>query len=290
MPSYPKIDMHQHAQKMMFETDGSPAMNFVTGKPSIADSDESLIIKTLEEMDKYNIEKSILSGSLEDLERWMNIAPDRFIPSIEISGNPPQVDVETIREEYESGRIKCIGEITTQYAGLAPNDRLLDPYWALAEELDAPVFIHTHGTAGFIPTFRSSNGNPLLLEDVLAKHPKLRLWVENAGYPFRAEMIALMMMHPNVYADLSTHAWVLKREGFYDHLEGLINGGFTILRGKSRIVYGEPIAKRLMFGSDQMAWPETIGMVVDTIDSAPFLSKEQKRDIFYNNAKRFLRL
>jgi predicted TIM-barrel fold metal-dependent hydrolase len=45
-----------------------------------------------------------------------------------------------------------------------------------------------------------------------------------------------------------------------------------------------------MFGSDQIRWPETIGMAVKAIESAPFLTDEQKRDIFYNNAARFLRL
>jgi hypothetical protein len=50
------------------------------------------------------------------------------------------------------------------------------------------------------------------------------------------------------------------------------------------------LGKRLMFGSDQMIWPETIGMAVEAIETADFLSEEQKRDIFYNNAAAFLRL
>ena len=45
-----------------------------------------------------------------------------------------------------------------------------------------------------------------------------------------------------------------------------------------------------MFGSDNMVWPETIGRSIDVIQQAPFLSEAQKRDIFYNNAARFLRL
>jgi hypothetical protein len=45
-----------------------------------------------------------------------------------------------------------------------------------------------------------------------------------------------------------------------------------------------------MFGSDQMVWPEAIGMAVQGIESAAFLSEEQKRDILYNNAVRFFRL
>ena len=45
-----------------------------------------------------------------------------------------------------------------------------------------------------------------------------------------------------------------------------------------------------MFGSDQMIWPEVIGLAIEGIESADFLSAEQKADIFYNNAARFLRL
>lgn len=39
-----------------------------------------------------------------------------------------------------------------------------------------------------------------------------------------------------------------------------------------------------------MYWPEAIGMAVEAIDAAPFLTHADKRDIFYNNAVRFLRL
>jgi len=39
-----------------------------------------------------------------------------------------------------------------------------------------------------------------------------------------------------------------------------------------------------------MVWPRTIEVAIKTIEDAPFLSAEQKRDIFYNNAARFLRL
>jgi len=39
-----------------------------------------------------------------------------------------------------------------------------------------------------------------------------------------------------------------------------------------------------------MVWPEAVDVAVEAIESADFLSTEQKRDIFYNNAARFLRL
>ena len=84
-----------------------------------------------------------------------------------------------------------------------------------------------------------------------------------------------MYTYPNVYAGLSTITWVIPRVTFHAYLQALVENG---------------LAKRLMFGSDQMMWPETIALAIDAIETADFLAQEQKRDIFYNNAARFLRL
>jgi predicted TIM-barrel fold metal-dependent hydrolase len=45
-----------------------------------------------------------------------------------------------------------------------------------------------------------------------------------------------------------------------------------------------------MFGSDPMRWPEKIGEGIEAIERAPFLTEDQRRDILYRNAVRFLRL
>ena len=65
------------------------------------------------------------------------------------------------------------------------------------------------------------------------------------------------------------------RAAFHTYLKELIDAGF---------------GKRIMFGSDQMVWPDAIGLAINGVDQAPFLSPEQKRAIFYNNAAVFLRL
>jgi predicted TIM-barrel fold metal-dependent hydrolase len=183
--------------------------------------------------------------------------------------------MEKLRQEYVAGRFNGMGEIGTQLMGIPPNDPSLEPYFELAEERDLPILIHTLGIGPYMPHFRSAAGNPLLLEDVLVKHPKLRLWVENAGFPYQAEMIAMMYQYPQLYADVSTITWVIPRAEFYDYLEDLMKAG---------------LGKRIMFSSDQMVWPEKIGEGVEAIEQAPFLTKGQKRDILYNNAARFLRL
>jgi len=226
-------------------------------------------------MDEFNIVKSFLSDSLETVYSWTAAAPGRFIPSpmFPVAGIEGFPSIDSLRAEYAGGRLHGMGEITSQYLGIPPNSPSLEPYFALAEELDLPVLIHTAGVGARYPTFRSSAGHPLLLEEVLVRHPKLRIYLENAGYPFLHEMIALMYQYPQVYADLSTITRIIPREAFHDYLSALMRAG-----------YGE----RLMFGSDGP--PSKRAQTIEAIESASFLTDEQKRDIFYNNAARFLRL
>jgi predicted TIM-barrel fold metal-dependent hydrolase len=186
-------------------------------QPSKSTTDEEILQHTLEYMDKHNIEKSIISWSLEHVYRWMDEAPDRFIPGVfivESTLQQPYPDPDMLRDEIKAGKIKVMGEIAAQYDGIPPNDPILDPYFALAEEFNLPVHIHCLGLGAPNPTFRNQYGNPLLLEDVLVKYPNLRLFVENAGYPFLAEVTALMMQYPNVYADLSTISWMTRAQRF----------------------------------------------------------------------------
>jgi predicted TIM-barrel fold metal-dependent hydrolase len=225
-------------------------------------------------MERNNIVLGFLSDPLDRVYEWVDAAPGKFIASPVIF-DPTGVDLDELRHEYEAGRISGMGEIASQYRGFAPNDPELDGIFALAAEFDVPVLIHTEGIAAASPDFRIADGHPELLQEVLEKYPNLRLYMENAGYPFLAETISLMYRYPNVHADLSTITWIIPREAFYNYLQGLMDAG---------------LGSRLMFGSDQMFWPESIELAIDAIESAPFLSHDQKRDIFYNNAARFLRL
>ena len=93
--------------------------------------------------------------------------------------------------------------------------------------------------------------------------------------PLVDEMIAMMFTHPNLYVDIAGNNWISPPIQFHDHLKRMVDAGF---------------GERIMFGSDQMIWPGAIAQAVKSVDEATFLTAVQKRDIFYNNAARFLRL
>lgn len=278
----PIIDMHLHAYSLepsdaawpfrrMCVDDAKPCGN---GPSRYSDRADYLLGGTLDMMRKYNVVLGFLSGDVAEVSRWSAAAPGRFVRSAGVYDGL-HVDADSIRRAHAAGLIEAIGEIGAQYDGIPANDPRLEPYFALAESLDVPVLIHTAGIGSREPAFRSANGRPLLLEEVLARHSKLRLYVENAGYPFLDDMVALMYQHPYLYVDVSTITWLIPREAFHAYLGALVRAGF---------------GKRIMFGSDQLYWPEVIGEGIAAVESAPFLSAAQKRDILYNNAARFLRL
>ena len=274
----PIIDMHMHIGAPLNLPAGAPAPCLPQpcirkGQATATPSDN--LEKTLEAMERYNIVKGFLSGlDLNELRKWAEEAPDRFILSPFIH-EPEKADPEELRQQLEAKSLAGIGEIGSQLVGIAPNDPRLEPYFALAEEFDVPVLIHTEGIGPPVPGFRSAAGSPLLLEEVMVSHPKLRIFVENTGYPYLDEMIAMMYQYPQLYGDLSTITWVIPRSAFYDYLKRLMEAG---------------LGKRLMFGSDQMRWPEMIGKGIEAIKEADFLTDEQKRDILHDNAANFLQM
>jgi predicted TIM-barrel fold metal-dependent hydrolase len=278
----PIIDMHMHVSSYYLELgrDGTP-LPFdchpapCDGVVTAATDEEDVLRMTIEAMERHNVVLGFLTGdSLERLDNWTAAAPGRFIPSPRI-GPPGVPGLENLRKEYGARRLAGMGEIATQYDGYAANDPAIAPYFALAEEVDVPTLIHSAGIGAPTPQFRVSNGDPRFLEDALVAHPELRLYAENCGFPFATEMIAMMYQYPQLYCDVSTITWVIPSQAFMDYLEQLVRAG---------------LSKRIMFGSDQMLLPETIGMAIDAIQAAEFLTVEQKADIFYNNAARFLRL
>lgn len=239
----PIIDMHIHATGWD-HMGNPPPPNKLTGKVPAARTDKEFMDATLAELKRYNVVKAVAGGPREHVLRWLAADPGRIIGGTMMGPDYPLADVSVFREDFRAGRLGVFGELGLQYAGVSPNDPQMEPYWTLVEELDIPVGLHT-GLAPpntpyqCCPKFRTSLGNPALLEEVLVRHPKLRVYLMHAGYPYLQETIAIMHMYPQVYADLAAIDWLRPREAFHEYLRALMREGF---------------GKRLMFvGSDDLA-------------------------------------
>lgn len=252
-------------------------------------------------MDSLNVQHAIYIGAFEQISGLPETTAGRLIPALPFpcdggrmpnagiqcfpAGTAPFPDTAWLRARVLDGTIKVFGELGAQYLGIAPNDPRLEPYFALAEELDVPVGIHLGIGPPAIsddanpyyakksPNYRGAAGDPYLLEDVLVRHPKLRLYVMHAAWPSIDRMLYLMCMFPRLHVDISVLQYAIARPAYYTALRTLVEAGF---------------ADRIMFGSD--GGPRFLALGIDAIEQAPFLSERQKRDILYDNAMRFFRL
>ena len=274
----PVFDVHLHAFSFELQGLGGVFPNPLTGRTYTgANSADEQMAQTYDRLEKYNVVKAIASGSMATA--WFDADPERILVGGMVGMTP--TSPEGFRAQFEAGKLHAIGEMGPYYQGLLADDPTVLPYFDLADELGLPVGYHilpgggpgSLYQGGLMANIRAANAGPLQLEEVLAARPNLKLYMMHAGWPYLDDVKALMYAHPQLYVEVSAINWLLPREEFHTFLRGLTQAGF---------------GKRVLYGSDQMGWAETIDDGFEAIDSAPFLSDEQKADIFYNNAVRLV--
>lgn len=272
----PIIDMHVHSYERDARFDAR-VPNPGDGGPMTAFNGADHARATAAALRRAGVVRAIVGGRSHDTDaRLVALDPDRLRFGFKVSQLPTPDDLAQIKALHATGRLAMIGEVDYQYEGIRHDDPGLEPLWALAEELQVPIAVHSGaGPAGIIykgfPRHREGIGNPVAFENVLVRHPRMKLIVMHAGFPFLDDMIALMQAYPQIYVDLGALDWADPAPGFYDYLQRLVTYGY---------------GKRILFGSDQMVWPEGTAQAIARIRAAPFLSAGQRRDIFFNNAIR----
>ena len=275
----PIIDVHLHAHTR--ESLAQRLPNPATGQMSPLTAEEHMT-QSLQIMRERNVVLGIVSGStVAAVEQWYAAAPERVWKAIGIEDPSEFMKPAELDRLFREKRLDAFGEVAAQYAGYSPSDPAFDVYWAVAERHGVPVGIHTGGGPPrtpytCCPKFRLSLGDPLLLEDLLVKYPKLRVYVMHAGGFFPESALMLMTMYPQIYVDIGALSWT--------PIAGDMLEPFLIEAKRRRLL------DRVMFGSDQMRWPEAIGLAIDRVNRLSFLTVEEKQDIFYDNAARFLGL
>jgi predicted TIM-barrel fold metal-dependent hydrolase len=275
----PIIDVHVHAHTDQNLAQRAP--NPATGEMSPQTGREHMT-RSLQIMKERNVVLAIVSGpSLDSVESWETVAPDRVMTSLSVDDPSQLIKPEDLDRLFREKKLDAFGEQAPQYHGYSPSDPLFDAYWEVAVKHGVPVGIHTGGAPPrtpytCCPKFRLTLNDPLLLEDLLVKYPKLKVYVMHAGGFFLQNALMLMTMYPHIYVDIGALSWTPIAG---DMLE-------PFLREAKR----RRLLDRVMFGSDQMHWPEAIALAIDRVNRLDLLTVEEKQDIFYDNAAKFLGL
>lgn len=272
------IDVHFHTRYAK-DYGPTPPPNAVTGKVPSYKTDEDVVKLMLSTLKENGVVKAIASGALARTLDFQKQDNNLIIPSFEYpdKSDSPLPDTTSFAQMIRDKKFFAFGELGLEYEGKLLTDPEFEPYLSICERMGIPVGIHTglgapNSPYQCCPNLRTRLGNPQLIEEVLVKHPKLKIQLMHMGYPYLEETKAIMYMYPQVYADISVVNWILPAATFHDYLKSLIDLG---------------LGKRLMYGSDEMAWDDAIPLSIKNVESASFLAEQQKQDIFYNNAARF---
>lgn len=174
-------------------------------------------------MEAHNIVLGMISArGNKDSLRWAQAAPDRFRVGYSVDC-PSDIDIGELKRLLDSGDVQFVGEVGSQYCGFPVDDPSLAEQFDFAAEHDLIVQLHSHGS--FNPrsaelygnVARLEHGRPTHIEELVIRHPGLRVYFEDAGFPFLDDAVALMRQHPEVYADLANITWMISRDVFHNN-------------------------------------------------------------------------
>lgn len=232
---------------------------------------------TLKYMNQAGVRKAVISGTNSTVQKWREQHEDRFLASYvpDLSLENHNDSVNEFRKGVEEGLWRGLGELGLPYSSRPLNDEILFPYYEVCEEYGVPVSFHS-GLDGptpyrFSPAFDISMGDPLLLEDVLRTFPDLDVIVMHMGWPFFDHALYLLYAYPNVFVDIGVVNYLLGPSVFERMVVETVE------------TVG---ARRMLFGSDQMAWPQMIPEAVKATTDADYLTEDQKAKILWENAVR----
>lgn len=162
----------------------------------------------------------------DEVARAVQGNPDCVVGIASVDISKPMDAVRELRRCVKEFGFKGL-RILPWLWGLPPDDRRYYPLYAECIELDITFCLQV-GHAG--PMRPSEPGRPMpYLDNVAHEFPELRIVGGHIGFPWVAEMISLMMKHPNVYVDTSAY----KASRFPVELVEYMRGA-----GKKKVLFG----------------------------------------------------
>jgi aminocarboxymuconate-semialdehyde decarboxylase len=235
----------------------------------------------------------------EGMAAWCQQHPTRFVALSSVALQYPDLAAEQLEHAVKNlgSRGASIGG---HVANEPPTSEKYDPFWAKAQELDVPVFMHPNNALNIAREGALDGrgglgnivGNPLettvflsrmIFDGTLDRFPRLKLCAAHGGgylpsYLGRSDAACVVRDDANC-ANKRKPSEYFKSQVLVDSMvfssEGLRH--LVAETGVSQVVYGSDIP---------YLWPDTI----DIIAEAPFLTDADKEAILGGNLRRLLRI
>ena len=243
--------------------------------------------------------KQIVAIHDEGLSAWCKQHPERFVFLSSIALQYPDLAAEQLEHA-----VKNLGARGASIGGHVDNEPpstpKYDPFWAKAQELDVPVFMHPNNALNIARDGSLDGrgglgnivGNPLettvflsrmIFDGALDRFPKLKLCAAHGGgyltsYLGRSDAACIVRDDANC---------ANKRKPSEYFNDQIVVDSMVFSSEGLRHLVAETGVSQVVYGSDMpYFWPDTIDLIVD----APFLSGADKEAILSGNLVKMLRI
>ncbi|HEU4522714.1 MAG TPA: amidohydrolase family protein, partial [Thermoanaerobaculia bacterium] len=181
-------------------------------------------------------------------------------------------DLAELRALLGEGAIRGL-KLYPGYEPFYPSDPKLTPAYALAEEFDVPVMIHTGDT--YSPKGKVKYSHPLHVDEVAVDFPRVKFVICHLGNPWLRDCMEVVYKNDNVYADISG----LVLGDFSDRFEEYMRKQL-----QEMLVWGMNPAK-ILYGTD---WPiSSMESYLKFMDELRMPAKDKRMIMAENAAKVF---
>jgi len=266
----PIIDMHEMAMR-------GRAPGPYQGMQA-AESSERLFEEMYERFRRFNIVKAVVCGTPGAVKDWKSKDKDgRIIQGVYMEKPDNWGMNPTMFEDLvKSGRVEFFGEVNPLVEGMTVCDPNWQPYLKICEKYDIPMMLHVGRGPTYRPKARMRLGEPYLVEEVFIKYPKLRVCLAHAGTEYHEQVLMLMDGYQQVYTHLSGILFLRQHQRYAREF---------LAKAKE-----DGQLKKVMFAAEGQFYPDAVERALNYLNSLDFLTEQDKRDILYNNAARFLKL
>jgi aminocarboxymuconate-semialdehyde decarboxylase len=251
----------------------------------------------------YSADRELAKGIVaihdEGLSAWCKQNPDRFVFLSSIALQYPDLAAEQLEHA-----VKNLGARGASIGGHVenepPSSAKYDPFWAKAQELDVPVFMHPNNALNIARDGSLDGrgglgnivGNPLettvflsrmIFDGALDRFPKLKLCAAHGGgyltsYLGRSDAACVVRDDANC---------ANKRKPSEYFRDQIVVDSMVFSSEGLRHLVAETGVSQVVYGSDMpYFWPDTIDLIVD----APFLHDAEKEAILSGNLFKLLRI
>jgi aminocarboxymuconate-semialdehyde decarboxylase len=243
--------------------------------------------------------RKIIRAQDQGLAQWCDAHPERFVALSSVPIQHPDLAAEHL--EYA---VKQLGLRGASVGGHCGGESLagarFDPFWAKAEELGVPVFMHPGGAdniareGGFDGRGDLGNiiGNPLettmflsqlIFEGTFDRFPRLKICAAHGG-----GFLPSYLGRTEVACEVRANADCANKKRPSEYLRSQILADSMVFSDEGlRHLVAEMGPSQVVYGTDQpLRWPDTLDLILN----AGFLSDIEKEAIVGGNLVRLLEI